>query len=59
MSNLFIMNEIKIMGFEGMAENMDDLKVIIYLIRTVVRFLLGARLWGRRGSRNEGGGRRV
>ena len=42
-----------------MAENMDDLKIIIYLIRTVVRFFLGARLWGRRGSRNEGGGRRV
>ena len=59
MPNLFIMNEIKITGFEGMVENMNDLKVIIYLIKTVVRFFLGVRLWGRRGSRNEGGGRRV
>jgi hypothetical protein len=56
---LFIANEIEIREFERMAENMNDFKVIIYLIGVAIRFLPGTRLWRCKGGRNEGGGRRV
>ena len=71
---MLIANEVRIAVLGGVAENMDNFEAIMHLIAVVdfeadvpggnwvtvgYRFLPGARLWGCKGGRNEGGGRRV
>ena len=73
-AKLLIANDVRIGGLGGVAQNMDNFEAIMHLIAVVdfeadvpggnwvtvgYRFLPGARLWGCKGGRNEGGGRRV